>query len=184
MSVATPSLGALRERSTALEPRSIWAAAAVVAAAWGLIALARLGGLALDAPRAATRLTLRGVWGWLALSVAIWGIAGRLARGAARGGAGVRSLELTLAMTGLAHAPIIAVAGVLLIAAGLLQLLGPGLIVASIALAVVVPLALLTGVQHIFGLSVGRAAATIALPYAGWLAVVVRPLLDQVAHLL
>jgi hypothetical protein len=153
----------------------------VVVVAWGLIALSRVGGLALDAPRALGRLTVAGVWGWLALTVAIWAIAGFVAASHRHD---LRSLQLTLAVVGLAHAPVIAVAGVILIAAGALEVLGPSRIVAAVSLGAVMPLALITGVEHIFGFGYRWAAATVLLPYAAWLAVVARPSLAKVEHLL
>ncbi|MDX2381890.1 MAG: hypothetical protein QNM02_19290 [Acidimicrobiia bacterium] len=174
------ALGSLRDRWAVIGPRSLWAGAAVVVAAWGLIALSRLGGLAVDAPRALARLALVGVWGWLALALAIW-VGAQLA---APGRRGVRSLQSTLAIVGLAHTPIIVLASVVLIAAGALEVLGPGMIVAALSLAVVMPLALITGVDHVFGFGARRAAVTVVLPYTLWLVVVARGSLRQVEHLL
>ncbi len=174
-------LGSLRDRWDPVRSGRVWAGVAVVVAAWGLIALGRLGGLAIDAPRALTRLTVVGVWGWFGLGIAIWAIA---VVPASSGSRRVGSLTLTFAVVGLSHAPIIMLAGVILIAAGALEVLGPGRAVAAISLVVVMPLALITGVAHIFEFSTRRAAATVLLPYAAWLAVVVRPSLEQVEHLL
>jgi hypothetical protein len=181
MNLVDRSLGPLQDRWTAVRPGSEWAGAAVVAVAWGLIALSRLGGLAVDAPRALTRLTVVGVWGWLALAVAIWMIAGCVAPVHRLD---VRALQVTLAVVGLAHTPIIVLASVVLIAAGALRVLGPGLVVAVVSLVAVMPLALITGVDHVFGLGTRRAAATVLVPYAAWLAVIALPSLEQIEHLL
>jgi hypothetical protein len=77
-----------------------------------------------------------------------------------------------------------ALAIVVFIAAGVLQILGPGLAVATVVFVVVVPFALVTGVRHVTGSSVVRASGIVAIPYVVWMAVVVRYLLNSIQHLL
>ncbi len=172
------------ERWDRVEPSAVWSALAIVLAASGGLALNRFGGLAFDAPRSFVRLSLYGVWGWLGLSVAIWAAATTI--GARTGSAPIRRspLQLMLAVVGWGHAPLGVLAIVIFVAAGLLQLLGPGLVVGAFVLGVLFPLALVTGVQNVFGVTLGRAALAVVVPYGLWLALVVRPVYDQIQHLL
>jgi hypothetical protein len=86
----------------------------------GILALTRLGGLVVDAPRAVLRLMLVGVWGWVGLSVAIW-----LTITATSGSAGARpGLVHTLAIAGIAHAPVVALGMVVFVSAGVLDHIG------------------------------------------------------------
>ena len=65
-----------------------------------------------------------------------------------------------------------------------MQLLGPGLAVAVLVFAGLLPLALVTGVRHVFQLGLPRAVLAVAVPYVAWLLVVARHVLGQVQHLL
>lgn len=169
-----------------LDPSSVWSAIALVLLASFLMALNRFGGLAVTEPRSVLRLALVGIWGWLALTVGIWVVAGFLSRAAQTSGrpSAPASLQLTLAMVGWAHLPIAALGVVILVAAGLMQLLGPGLVVGALVVGVALPAALVTGTQHVFRLSVARAVAAVAVPYGIWLLVVVRHMFTQLRHLL
>ncbi len=146
----------------------------------------RLGGLTLTDPRAFVRLTVIGIWGWLALGLSLWAVVRVFAKAAAPD-APVRPvvpLDRMLSVVGWAHTPIAALAIVVFIAAGALQLLGPGLVVATVVFALFIPFALVTGVRHVAGSSVMRAIAMIAIPYAVWILVIVRHALDSIQHLL
>jgi hypothetical protein len=169
-----------------LGPSSVWSAIALELVASLLMALNRFGGLAVTEPRSVLRLVLVGVWGWLGLAVGIWAVAGLLARAAQAPGrpSASASLQLTLAMVGWAYVPIAALGVVILIAAGLMQLLGPGLVVGALVVGVALPAALVTGTQHVFRLRLLGAAAAVAVPYAIWLLVVARHVFIQVRHLL
>lgn len=172
------------ERWERVEPSAVWSALAIVLAASCGLALNRFGGLAFDAPRSFVRLSLYGVWGWLGLSAAIWATATVIVRRAGDAGTRRSPLQLMLAIVGWGHAPLGVLAIVIFVAAGLLQLLGPGLVVGAIALGVLFPLALVTGVRNVFGVTHGRAALAVVVPYGLWLAVVARPVHDQIQHLL
>jgi hypothetical protein len=174
-------------RWSRVEERPVWSAASLVVVAWGLIALNRIGGLALSEPRAVARLTVVGVWGWLALAVAIWSIATVGLRGSHSGIRRDRahaSLPPVLAVVGWSHLPVVALAVVVFIAAGALRILGPGLFVAVAAFSALVPFALVTGVRHVFRTSTLAAIAVVAVPYLIWLVVVVRHSLGAIQHLL
>lgn len=180
------ALGLDDERWEKLTANSVWGAAALVFVAAAFMSLNRFGGLAADAPRAFTRLALYVVWGWLGLALATFAVA-ELLRRRGRGRsqrADPGALRLTLASTGYAHVPIVALAGVIFVAAGLFQALGPGLVAAVIALAVWMPVALVTGVGHVHGLRTRHAVAAVAAPYLLWLWIVARHVLGQVTHLL
>ena len=169
-----------------LGPSSVWSAIAFVLVASFLMALNRFGGLAVTEPRSVLRLALVGIWGWLGLAVGIWMVAGLLSRAAqepARHSASA-SLQLTLAMVGWAYLPIAALGVVVLFAAGLMQLLGPGLVVGVFVVGVALPVALATGAQQVYGLSLVRAVAVVAVPYSIWLFVVARHVFIQLRHLL
>jgi hypothetical protein len=180
------SLRAADERWARLSTKSVWSATAIVTVTWSLIALDRLGGLALTEPRAFARLAVIGIWGWLALGLSVFA-AVRVSAKAAAPDARVRSvvsLERVLSVVGWAHVPVMALAVVVFISAGALQILGPGLVVAAVVFAVAVPFALVTGVRHIAASSIMRAIAIVAIPYAVWLLVVIRHALDSIQHLL
>jgi len=182
----TRPLRAADERWAGRTSGSVWTAAAIVAVTWGLFALNRLGGLALTEPRAFARLAVVGIWGWLALGVAVWA-AIRVSDIVAARGASLQPavpLDRVLSVVGWAHTPIVALAIVVFVAAGALEILGPGLVVATIVFAAAVPFALVTGVCHVAGSSIMRTIAIVALPYSVWLHIIVRHALDSVQHLL
>ncbi len=187
MRLAGWALDAAEARWSKLGQSSAWSGAALVGVAWGLLALDRLGGLAFTEPRAFTRLAIAGVWGALGLTVGIWAI-GRVLNGRAAGeGAptsAVDSMWSTFAVVGWSHLPVAGLATVVLIVAGAMQILGPGLIVAVVVFAMLMPFALVTGVRHVAATSSSRAAAIVAIPYLVWLLVVARPALDSIGHLL
>ena len=157
-------------------PGSFWSAAAVAIAASLLIALTRFGGLVLDTPRGFFRLGLTGVWGWLGLAVAVW-LLGRTVLPQT-------SLLHTMAGVGFAHFPLLALGFVIFVSAGMLQTLGPGLVVAVFVFVFWFPAALTAALKHAFATSYARALALLSLPYLLWLVTVGRRLLGQVQHLL
>ncbi len=159
-------------------PSSLWSATAIVVVASALMALNRFGGLVTDAPRPFLRLTLVGVWGWIGLAA---GVSITLRRVPSRA---PTTLRTTFAVVGLAHVPLLALAGVIFVAAVMFQLLGPGLAMAVIVLAIWFPALLIAGVRHTSHIAVGPAAAVIAAPYGAWLLVVGRHVVGQVEHLL
>ena len=183
------SLRSADERWARRTSGSVWSAAAIVAVAWGLIALNRLGGLSFTDPRAFVRVTLTGIWGWLALGACLWLVVRVSTRAAPTDAlddadSSVVRLERMLCVVGWAHTPIVVLAIVVFIAAGVLQILGPGLVVATVVFALFVPFALVTGVRHVAGSSIVWASAIVAIPYVVWLLVVVRNARDSIQHLL
>ena len=180
-------LDRLNGRWERLTPRSVWPAIALVLVASGLIAMTRVGGLVIDEPRSSLRLVLVGVWGWLGLAIGIWATGWTLSHASATTRPPpppLTSLGLSLAMVGWAHVPVIVLGVVVFVAAGLMQLLGPGLVVGAVVLAVALPVALMTGTRHVFGLSWVGAAVAAVVPYAFWLLVAARHVHRQINHLL
>jgi hypothetical protein len=180
VTTAVRLLGLERSRWRRVGPESLWSAAGLVLVGAGILALTRLGGLVVDAPRAVLRLMLVGVWGWVGLSVAIW-----LTITATSGSAGPRpGLVHTLAIAGIAHAPVVALGVVVFVSAGVLDLLGPGMVTAWFVFAFWFPAMLVTGAAAGLHRSVPVAAASVAAPYLVWLVVVGRHVLDRIGHLL
>ena len=157
MTFASYALGLDRGRWVRLNRVSLWPAMALVVAAPVVMAWSRFGGVAVDAPRAFLRMVLVGVWGWLGLGAAIWLIA-KLVRSST--GLANQSrpapIERTVALVGFAHAPVLLLAVVILVAAS----------------------------SYLFDLGPLIGVAVVALPYGVWLATVGRHLLQQVQHLL
>ncbi len=87
-------------------------------------------------------------------------------------------------MVGFAHAAVLLLAVVILVAAGALQLFGLGQIVAVVVLGFWFPALLVAATSSLFDLDPPVGVAVVALPYAIWLATVGRHLLEQVQHLL
>ena len=166
------------DRWTRVGPQSLWSAMAIVVVTAGLLALVRFGGLVGEAPRAYLRLTLVTVWGWIALSFALV-LLTRLAQPAA--GWNVRTIP---AVVGLSHVPLATLAGVTLIAGGMLEILGPGRVLAVFALAAWVPASVIVGISVTAETALRRAAAIAAVPYGLWLVLFARHVLGQVDHLL
>ncbi len=167
-------------------PGSIWSALTLVTTTSFLMALNRFGGLIVDTPRSFLRLMLVGVWGWLGLAGAIW-----LVEGAARtigdgrdGGVSVPSLQMAVAAVGLAHTPVLALGLVILVAAGLLEILGPGFVSAVFVFAFWFPAVLSAATSHTLRLSPVHALLVVLVPYLLWFAIIGRHLLDRVQHLL
>jgi hypothetical protein len=179
MSAALRWLGLDAARWERVGPHSLWSATALVVVSSSLLALSRFGGLVTVAPRPFVRLVLVGVWGWIWLAASVWLVATIVARSMPR-----MPLRTAFATIGLAHVPLLAVAVVVLVAAVMLQLLGPGLVTAVFVVAFWFPAALVTGVAHGWGASIARSAAIVAGPYAVWLFVVADHLSRQVGHLL
>jgi hypothetical protein len=179
------ALGLDRDRWVRLNRISLWTAMALVVAASVVLAWSRFGGVAVDAPQAFLRMVLVGVWGWLGLGAAIWLIV-RLARRSTRhaGQGRPAPLERTLALVGFAHAPVLLLAVVILVAAGALQVFGLGQIVAVVVLGFWFPALLVAASSYLFDLGPLIGVAVVALPYGVWLATVGRHLLQQVQHLL
>ncbi len=183
MAVLTASLRVLRlhERQWArIDPMSLWAGAGVAVGAALLLALARLGGLVATEPRSFFRLALVAVWGWLGLAVAIW-LLSRISEARQPRG---RPFQITVAAVGLAHVPLLVLAIVVFVAANMFQLLGPGLVTAWFVFAFWLPANLTMAARRAASGSTLRAIATVAVPYALWLLVVGRHLLDRIGHLL
>ena len=177
-------LGIDRTRWVRVGPTSLLPAMATVLLASGLIALNRFGGALVDAPRSFMRLALVGVWGWLGLGSAIWLGAALLSRSASGSRGSTSRPRETLVVVGLAHLPILALGVVILVAAGLLQWLGPGLVATVFVLAFWFPAGVTMATAHVHGLAPFRALSVVALPYLAWLGVVARHMIGQVQHLL
>ena len=153
--------------------------AAIVMVAAGLLSMNRFGGLLTQAPRAFVRLGLVVVWGWVGLGLAIWGT-GALIRSRPPRAAG---LERTLASLGRAHVPLVALALIMFLSAGALQLRWP---VAVATVAVVgwwFPHSLVTGARESGVNSRAASVPVVLTAYAGWLATVGRHLSVQLGHL-
>jgi hypothetical protein len=186
MTMLREEVARVNARWERLTPRSVWPAIALVLVASGLMAITRVGGLVVDEPRSSLRLMLIGVWGWLGLAIGIWATGRTLSHASAttRPPPLLTSLALTLAMVGWAHVPVIVLGLVVFVAAGLMQLLGPGLVVGAVVLAVALPVALVTGTRHVFALSWTGAAVAVVVPYAFWLLIAARHVHRQISHLL
>lgn len=186
MTVVRRVLGLDRDRWARLGPMSMWPATVLAVGASLVMAWNRFGGVAADAPRAFLRLTLVGVWGWLGLAVAIW-LATELVRAVSEreeDDPPPAALERTLALVGLAHAPVLLLGVVIFFSAGLLQVLGPGMVVAVFVYGFWSPALLVAAVTYALDLRPLVAVVVVSVPYAVWLLVVGRHLLDQVQHLL
>lgn len=127
--------------------------------------------------RATTRMVLIGFYGWIWLALSSWA-AFRLASGAPA------SPTSYLRLTGHAHLPILLIAAFLLVFPVTLNIAFLGVWAALFAGAVWMPSMLANAVSALSGLSLGRAAFVVALPFAAWAAVVGRIMLLQVGHLL
>ena len=179
-------LGVDRARWTRVGPESILSATALAVAASVLMALNRFGGLLFDAPRSFVRMTLVGVWGWLGLAFAVWLLATPMPGKTNQGGDPVpgASFRYTLIVVGLARLPLLVLGLVIFVAANLLQILGPGLVVAVFVLGFWYPAMLATAARYANDLTLPRAIAVVVVPYLIWLLVIGRHLLGQVQHLL
>ena len=177
------ALGLDHERWAQLTPLSLWPAIASVVAAFVLLAFVRFGSLAADAPRAFLRLMLVGVYGWLGLGVAIW-VLGEVVRRATSPSSSVLPLHSMFAAVGLAHRPLVALGMVVLVAGGLFDLLGPGLVMAAFVAGFWFPAILVVSVAHVQSLSPIGAASVVALPYGLWLLTVGNHFHDRIQHLL
>ena len=185
MTFLSYALGLDRERWARLAAASLWPAMVLVLAASVVMAWSRFGGVAVDAPRAFLRMVLVGVWGWLGLAAAIWLIVRLERRTTGLTGEGRPApLERAIAVVGFAHAPLLLLAVVILVAAGALQIFGLGQIVAVVVLGFWFPALLVAASSHLFDLDPLTGVLVVALPYGIWLATVGRYLLQQVQHLL
>jgi hypothetical protein len=167
-------------------PESLWSAVALVATASFVMALNRFGGLIVDTPRSFLRLMLVGIWGWLGLALAIWLIInGARTLQSDRDEAGPPpSLQINVAALGLAHTPVLALGIVILVAAGLLEVLGPGFVAAVFVFGFWFPAGLIAATAHANRLAPLRAAVVVAVPYLIWMSIIGRHLLDRIQHLL
>lgn len=190
VSLVTRLLGLDAARWARIGPTSFWSALGSAAAASLLLALNRFGGVVIDAPRAFLRMALVGIYGWIGLACAIW-LAGlattdrhqqRPPRHQPRSPTVV--LQETLVAVGLAHTPLLVLGLTIFAAAGLLQLLGPGLVVAVFVLAFWFPATLVMATRSTFGLGMRHAIAVVAVPYTLWYLTAGQHLLDRVQHLL
>lgn len=168
----------------AVGPGSLGSGAAIALTASGLLALNRLGGLVVEAPRAFVRLTLVGFWGWVGLGIGIWLLTAIISRQSVVATRSLGSLQRTLAATGRAHVPLLVLAGVLFVAAGVLQLRWPGLIAAWFVVVAWIPISLIGAVRATTPTSTMRAAVIMAGPYVAWLATVGRHFQTQLGHLI
>jgi hypothetical protein len=80
-------------------------------------------------------------------------------------------LQRTLTIVGIAHIPVLTLSGVIFVSAGLLQVLGPGLITAWFVFGLWSPLALTMGVRYTAHLNFPRAVLAVVGPYAAWFSV-------------
>lgn len=159
--------------------RSLPAGAATVAIAASLLSLNRFGALAGQEPRAFLRLALVGIWGWPLLAATSWLIATTITRRHD----GLPGLQRVLAVHGRAHLSLAALAGVLFVAAGALQLRWPGLIAAYVVFAWWFPATLIVGLRSTTQISMRTAGTSALAAYALWLATVGRHLDQQLGHL-
>ncbi len=148
-----------------------------------VLAFNRFGGLLLDSPRQFVQLALYGIWGWLFLGTSIW-FTGRLVVDRVGSNADQPSFIKTLTTVGFAHRPLLILGAVMFFSTGLLQINGPGLVVAVLALGLWMPALLALSVQHSRYIPLTNALVAIAAPYALWLVIVARHILSQVSHLL
>ncbi len=173
------------ERWLGVTPRSLPTGAVVAVFTAVVFAFDRFGGASFQGFRAFVRLTLVGVWGWIGLGVgiALVGIVGsRLMP--ARVGERRPSLQIALAGAGLAHVPVLALGGVIFFSAGMLDILGPGRLVAVVVFLVWFPATLTAATRHTNDADVAASLAMTAPVYGLWLALPGRHLIDQVQHLL
>jgi hypothetical protein len=187
MNVAARYLGLDAARWARVGVVSFWPAVAWAMAASLLLAFNRFGGAAVDAPRAFLRMALIGVFGWLGLATAIWILASQVSAGLDDHRTTPRSvaaLERTFIAVGLAHAPIVVFGLVIFVAAGLLQLLGPGLATALFVYLFWFPASLVMATASTFRVGYPRAASLVILPYALWYLTAGQHLFTRVEHLL
>lgn len=185
LTAATRALRLDAARWSAVDDEA-WATGGVmVTVTAGIFTLARFGGLTFQAPRSFVRVALVGIWGWIALSAAVWVT---LALAAVVGRRATRPAppppKLVLALVGLAHLPLLALAIVTLVVGLMFELRGPGRAVAVAALGAWFPASLVGAIRWRIGVTVPAAVAVVAVPYAGWLAVVASDYHRQIGHLL
>ncbi len=171
------------QRWRTITPQMFFVGAFTVFGASVVLAFNRFGGLVFNSPQQFAQMLLFGIWGWLFLGTGIW-VAGRIVVDKVSSNADQPSLVKTLTTVGFAHRPVLILGAVLFISAGLLQVTGPGLVVAVVAFGVWFPALLTLSVQHSRYIELRDALVVVVIPYAIWLAVVGRHLLGQVAHLL
>ena len=176
VTAVTDAIG-LSRRRWVRGPVPFWQPVFVASAASLLLAFSRFGGLLIDAPRAFVRMALVGIYGWLGLAFAVWA-ALRLTQSS------VPNLRRTIELAGLAHLPLLAFGVIMFFSANLLQLLGPGLVMAILVVGFWMPALLIAGTHHVHQVTVLRSTAVVALPYFVWALVIARHLLAQVRHLL
>ena len=154
-------------------------ASAVVAvgATFGLFAFNRFGFGGLISPRPSVRMVLVGVYGWASLTVVTWLLARSILHVEA-------NLAVVLRLFGYAHAPLLAAAIAIQIAAVTFRALGPGMVAMVFGLGVWMPAMLVAAARQSFALSTARAVRLTALPYLAWIATVGRWLVSQIGHLL
>lgn len=179
LSIARRALGLDRAKWERVGPWSLRSAAAYVAVASILLAMNRFGGLVTVEPRSFVRLVLVGVWGWIGMALVAWIVVTTTSPAEHPH----RSPAASIAIVGIAHIPLIWLAGVLFLAAGALQLLWPGLMTAAFVFTVWFPAAVFMGLRVSCGAGFVRAMVATAVSYAAWLAVIGRQLYDQLAHL-
>jgi len=167
-------------------PDSLWSAIVLVATASFVMALNRFGGLIVDTPRSFLRLVLVGVWGWIGLAIAIWLVVRgtRAVQGDQAAAGPPPSLQVNVAAVGLAHTPVLALGIVIFVAAGLLEVLGPGFVAAIFVFGFWFPAGLIAATAHVNRMAPVRAAVVVAVPYLIWMSIIGRHLLDRIQHLL
>lgn len=152
-------------------------ASLMVIGAYALLAFDRFGVQGVIEPRGAVRMLLAGFYGWMGLAAGSWLIARRVYGGPA-------PFLPVVRLFGHAHLPLLLIGITIQVAAGWLQVLGPGLAVGIFGLAVWMPALLVTAVATALDLDRRSAAFVVAGPYLVWLAVVGRYLESLLGHLL
>ena len=177
------------------EPVDLRRPAIMVVGGWVIMAWSRFGPQGFVGPRSAVRFILVGFYAWLALAVLIW-LAGRWLTDRAEPADPVHRVDRSavspdgvgllrvVQLTGHAHRPVVVLGLVIQFAAVLLQITGPGLVLAVAAFGLWMPAMLAATTAAAFDLSPARATVVVALPYLAWLATAGRFLERQVGHLL
>lgn len=165
------------------EPVDLRRAAVLVVGGWVVMAWSRFGPQAFVGPRSAVRFILVGFYAWLALAVLVW-LAGRWLADRAEARDDEVGLLRVVQLTGQAHRPVVVLGLVIQFAAVLLQITGPGLVLAVAAFGLWMPAMLVATTASAFDLSPRRASLVVAGPYLAWLATAGRFLERQVGHLL
>lgn len=154
------------------------AAIALVIGTFVVLAWNRFGTQGVFSPRASVRMLLVGIYGWLGLAVGL-SLMARLF-----GDRSQPRIVALLRLTGFAHGPLLAVAVVMLVMAGFLQVLGPALVLAVITFSFAMPANLIAATRTHFDVAFPRAMGIVVAPYLVWVLLVGTYLERSVGHLL